>query len=89
MILHLCDQLPVMTAPRWVRNKIQPIAINDVLHYLTEAADARVPASRTWDVDGPDVLEYGQAMQTYAQIAGLRKRAIIALPLLTPSIAGW
>jgi uncharacterized protein YbjT (DUF2867 family) len=89
MIRHLTDRLPVMTAPKWVRNKIQPISIADVLHYLAEAADVAVPESRTWDVGGPDVLEYGEAMQVYAEVAGLRRRVIVALPLLTPSIASW
>jgi uncharacterized protein YbjT (DUF2867 family) len=72
-----------------VRNKIQPISVADVLHYLVEAADAPVPESRTFDVGGPDVLEYADAMQVYAEAAGLRRRMIVALPLLTPSIASW
>ncbi|MET0474948.1 MAG: NAD(P)H-binding protein [Mycobacterium sp.] len=89
MIRHLTDRLPVMTTPKWVRNKIQPIAIDDVLHYLAESAVAPVPDSRTYDVGGPDVLEYAEAMQIYAEEAGLRRRVIVALPLLTPSIASW
>ncbi|WP_319449608.1 MULTISPECIES: NAD(P)H-binding protein [unclassified Mycobacterium] len=89
MIRHLTDRLPVMTTPKWVSNKIQPIAIDDVLHYLAEAATAPIPESRTWDVGGPDVLEYGEAMQVYADVAGLSKRVIIVLPFLTPSIASW
>lgn len=87
MIRHLTDRLPAMTAPKWVHNRIQPIAIEDVLHYLVEAATAAVPASRTWDVGGPDVLEYGDALQIYAEVAGLRRRLILALPWLTPAIA--
>ncbi len=35
------------------------------------------------------MLEYGDAMQVYADVAGLRRRVIVALPLLTPSIASW
>lgn len=89
MMRHLTDRLPVMTTPKWVHNKIQPISIDDVLHYLVESADASVPESRTWDVGGPDVMEYGDAMQGYAHVAGLRKRVIVVLPLLTPSIASW
>ena len=87
MIRHLTDRLPVMTTPKWVHNKIQPIAIDDVLHYLAEAAAATVPASRTWDIGGPDALEYGEAMQVYADVAGLRRRLIVVLPWLTPTIA--
>lgn len=87
MIRHLTDRLPAMTTPKWVHNKIQPIAISDVLHYLVEAATAVVPASRTWDIGGPDVLEYGDMMQIYADVAGLRRRFIVVLPFLTPTIA--
>ena len=89
MIRHLTNRLPVMTTPKWVRNKIQPIAIGDALHYLAEASEVSLPKSRTYDVGGPDVLEYGDAMQVYAEVAGLRRRVIVALPLLTPSIASW
>ena len=89
MVRHLTDRLPVMTTPKWVHNKIQPIAVDDVLYYLAEAADAPMPESRTWDIGGPDVMEYGDAMQGYALVAGLSRRVIIVLPLLTPSIASW
>ncbi|MGB3485391.1 MAG: NAD(P)H-binding protein [Mycobacterium sp.] len=89
MIRHLTERLPVMTTPKWVHNKIQPIAVRDVLHYLTEAATAPVPESRTWDIGGPDVLEYGEMMQVYAEVAGLRRRRMLVLPFLTPTIASW
>ena len=89
MIRHLTDVLPVMTTPKWVHNKIQPIALRDVLYYLAEAATAEVPESRTWDIGGPDVLEYGDMMQNYAEAAGLRQRMIVVLPFLTPTIASW
>ena len=89
MIRHLTDRLPAMTTPKWVRNKIQPISIDDTLYYLAGAATADIPASRTWDVGGPDVMEYGEAMQGYAAVAGLRRRLIVVLPFLTPTIASW
>ena len=87
MIRHLTDRLPVMTTPKWVHNRIQPIAVRDVLYYLVAAATAPVPSSRTWDIGGPDVLEYGAMMRVYAEVAGLRKRRLIVLPFLTPTIA--
>jgi len=89
MIRHLTDRLPAMTTPKWVSNKIQPISIDDALHYLAGAATADVPSSRTWDIGGPDVMEYGDAMQGYADVAGLRRRIIVVLPFLTPTIASW
>jgi uncharacterized protein YbjT (DUF2867 family) len=87
MIRHLTDRLPVMTTPKWVHNSIQPIAVRDALYYLVAAATAPVPSSRTWDIGGPDVLEYGDMMRVYAEVAGLRRRRLIVLPFLTPTIA--
>ncbi|QDC12683.1 SDR family oxidoreductase [Rhodococcus ruber] len=88
MIRHLSNRLPLMTTPKWVNNKIQPIAVRDVLHYLVGAATAPLPRSRTYDIGGPDVLRYGEMMQVYAEVAGLRRRRILVLPVLTPKLAG-
>lgn len=88
MIRHLTNRLPVMTTPRWVNNRIQPIAVRDVLHYLVAAADAPIPSSGTYDIGGPDVLRYGQMLQQYAEVAGLTRRRILVLPVLTPKLAG-
>nr|WP_307787784.1 NAD(P)H-binding protein [Mycolicibacterium sp. S2-37] len=87
LIRHLTDRLPIMTTPKWVHNKIQPISIDDALYYLVDAATAEVPKSRTWDIGCSDVLEYGEAMQIYADVAGLRPRRFVVLPWLTPTLA--
>ena len=87
MVRHLTEVLPYMPAPRWVRNRIQPIAVRDVLHYLLGAARVSSDVNRAVDIGGPDVLRYGQMMNGYAVEAGLRQRAIAALPVLTPRLA--
>ncbi|MFE6996115.1 SDR family oxidoreductase [Microbacterium sp. NPDC057659] len=87
MIRHLTDVLPYMPAPKWVRNRIQPIAIRDVLYYLLAAARVGPTVNRAVDIGGPDVLRYGQMMNGYAVEAGLPQRAIAALPVLTPGLA--
>ena len=88
MIRHLTNRLPVMTTPRWVNNRIQPIAVRDVLYYLLAAATVALPRSRAYDIGGPDVLRYGEMMQIYADVAGLARRRILVLPVLTPKLAG-
>jgi uncharacterized protein YbjT (DUF2867 family) len=87
MVRHLTEVLPYMPAPKWVRNRIQPIAVRDVLHYLLGAARVPQDVNRAVDIGGPDVLRYGQMMNGYAVEAGLRQRAIAALPVLTPRLA--
>lgn len=87
MVRHLTEVLPYMPAPKWVRNRIQPIAVRDVLHYLLGAARLPADVNRAVDIGGPDVLRYGQMMNGYAVEAGLRQRPIAALPVLTPRLA--
>lgn len=87
MVRHLTDVLPYMPAPRWVRNRIQPISVRDVLHYLLGAARVAPDVNRAVDIGGPEVLRYGQMMNGYALEAGLRQRPIAALPVLTPRLA--
>ena len=87
MLRYLTERLPVMVTPRWVRSRIQPIAIRDVLRYLVHTADLPPHVSRTFDIGGPDVLTYEEMMQRYARVAGLPRRLIVRVPVLTPRLS--
>jgi uncharacterized protein YbjT (DUF2867 family) len=87
MLRYLTERLPAMICPRWVRSRIQPIAVVDVLRYLVGAAMLPAEVSRAFDIGGPDVLTYEQMMQRYAEVAGLRRRLIVPVPLLTPRLS--
>jgi uncharacterized protein YbjT (DUF2867 family) len=84
MLRNLVEVLPVMTTPTWVRTRCQPIAIRDILHYLVRVLDVEEAAGRVLEVGGPDVLSYADMMQAYAEVAGLRRRVIIPVPVLSP-----
>jgi uncharacterized protein YbjT (DUF2867 family) len=87
MLRYLTERLPAMVTPRWVRCRTQPIAIRDVLRYLVEAADLPATVSRSFDIGGPDVLTYEQMLQRYARVAGLRRRVILPVNVLTPNLS--
>jgi len=87
MLRYLTERLPAMITPRWVRTRIQPIAVRDVLRYLVGCARLPADVSRRFDIGGPDVLTYIEMMQRYASAAGLRRRRIIPVPLLTPRLS--
>jgi len=90
MLRYLTERLPVMTVPKWVNNRIQPIAIRDVLRYLVGAAAIDPKVSGDFDIGGPEVFTYREMMMQYAAAAGLRKRIIIPIPVLTPRLSsGW
>ncbi|MCC2319476.1 SDR family oxidoreductase [Cellulomonas chengniuliangii] len=87
MMRYLTERLPAMTVPRWVDNRIQPIAIRDVLRYLVGAAAMPPEVSRGFDIGGPDVLTYREMMQRYAAVAGLPRRVIVGVGVLTPRLS--
>ncbi|CAB4736991.1 MAG: DUF2867 domain-containing protein [Actinobacteria bacterium] len=87
MLRHLTHRLPVMTTPKWVSNRTQPIAIRDVLWYLSSAAALKSPVSGVFDIGGPAVLSYADMMQMFAKISGLRRRWIIKVPVLSPALS--
>jgi uncharacterized protein YbjT (DUF2867 family) len=90
MLRHLTERLPVMVTPRWVHNRIQPIAVRDVLRYLIGAAGLPPEVNRGFDIGGADVLTYGEMMQRYARVAGLPRRVIVPVKLLSPWLsAHW
>jgi hypothetical protein len=84
MLRHLTEVLPMMVTPKWVRTKCQPIAIMDVLKVLIAAIEEPGGESHIWEIGGPDQITYEDMMQVYAEIAGLPRRVIIPVPLLSP-----
>lgn len=90
MLRYLTERLPAMVTPRWVHNRIQPIAIRDVLHYLVASADLPGKVNRTFDIGGPDVLTYREMMRRYTTVAGLPRRIVVPVPVLSPWLsAQW
>lgn len=89
MIRHLTENLPVMPAPAWVRNRIEPIAVRDVLHYLVGAVGVPLEVSRRFDLGSREVLTYAALMYGYMHEAGLPRRRIYSLPTPAPRLAGW
>jgi len=87
MLRHLTHRLPIMTTPKWVSNRTHPIAIRDVLWYLTHAAELEKPVSGIFDIGGAEVLSYAEMMQKFAKLSGLRKRVIIRVPVLSPRLS--
>ena len=88
IIRALVEKLPIMVAPKWLRSKCQPIAIPDVLFYLTSVLKNKECLGQTFDIGGPDVLSYKDMLKGYAK---KRKffRLIITVPVLTPRLSSY
>ncbi|SEB44091.1 Uncharacterized conserved protein YbjT, contains NAD(P)-binding and DUF2867 domains [Tenacibaculum sp. MAR_2009_124] len=88
IIRDLVEKLPVMVAPKWLNTKTQPIAIRDVLSYLTEAIGKIELYNRSFDIFGPEVLTYKQILLQFAEVRKL-KRWILTLPILSPKLSSY
>ena len=86
MIRALVEKLPIMTTPKWVYAKTQPILINDLQEYLTQAIELDLKENKIFEIGSEDVVTYGDLMQIYADKRGLN-RYIIPVPVLTPYLS--
>lgn len=87
MMRQLTERLPAMVGPRWLRNRIQPIATPDLVHYLVGSASMPPEVSRGFDVGGPDILTFKGMMQRYAEVAGRWRPPVLTVPVMTPWLA--
>ena len=88
MLRSLVEVLPVMIVPRWVtKTRCQPIAIEDVLEYLVGVLGSEPALGQIFEIGGPEILTYRQMMDGYADVAGLRRRIILPVPVLTPRLS--
>jgi len=89
MIHQLDRRLPVMVTPRWVHTPCQPIAIDDVVGYLAGLLEVPETAGETYEIGGPEVLDYATIMRRTAAVMGRREPVIIGVPVLTPELSAY
>ncbi len=89
ILRYLVERLPVMVTPRWVHTKSQPIGIKDVLDYLIGCLEKPETTGGSFDIGGPDVLTYREIMNIYSEAAGLAKRLVLPVPVLTPKLSSY
>ncbi|GFE62193.1 NAD(P)H-binding protein [Geobacter sp. AOG2] len=88
MVRALVERLPVMITPRWVSTRCQPIAVDDVIAYLTGCLADERTAGRIFDIGGPEVLTYREMMERFARIEG-KTLHILPVPVLTPKLSSY
>ncbi|MGU3432966.1 NAD(P)H-binding protein [Actinomycetes bacterium M1A6_2h] len=86
LVRRMSERLPVTPIPTWMKRKVQPIAVADVLTVIAEALDGAA-RSGSFDIGGTEVLTYPELLTTYAQVAGLR-RLQVPIPFLPTALVG-
>lgn len=84
MIRFMTELFPIVPGPLWMRNKTQPIAIQNVIDYLLAALTNLNGHGGVFEIGGPEITTYGDLMVRYARARGLKRRM-----LLLPGIPLW
>lgn len=88
IIRDLVEKLPFMIAPRWLKTRCQPIAIRNVIEFLIGVIDKIETYNNSYDIGGPDILNYKEMLLRFAEIRGLKRRIVI-VPVMTPKISSY
>jgi uncharacterized protein YbjT (DUF2867 family) len=88
IIRDLVEKLPVMIAPRWLNTRSQPIAIRNVIEFLSGVLLRENTYHQGYDIGGPDILTYKQMLLGFARVRGL-KRYIGIVPVMTPKLSSY
>ncbi|MDA3944899.1 MAG: SDR family oxidoreductase [Bacteroidetes bacterium] len=88
IIRDLVEKLPVMVTPKWLNTPHQPVAIRNVLQYLTRALDRPETFGKAFDIGGTDILTYKDMLLQFAEVRGL-KRHIFIVPVMTPRLSSY
>jgi len=88
IIRDLVEKLPVMITPRWLETKCQPIAIKNVIEFLSGVLGKEETYNKSYDIGGTDIMSYKEMLLRFAKIRGL-KRKIFVVPVMTPKLSSY
>lgn len=88
IIRDLVEKLPVMITPKWLNTKCQPIAIRNVISFLSGVLLREDTYRQSFDIGGPDILSYKEMLLQFARSRKL-KRKIIVVPVMTPKLSSY
>ena len=84
----IVEKLPIMITPRWLNTKSQPIAVRNVIEFLSRVLMCEVTFDKNYDIAGNEVLSYKEMLLKFAKVRNL-KRTIITVPVMTPRLSSY
>jgi uncharacterized protein YbjT (DUF2867 family) len=87
IVRDLAARLPVMVLPRWLRSRSQPVAIDDAIMALADGARVPLPQSVSFDLPGPEIMSYREALERTARLLGHRRLPVVDVPVGSPHLS--
>ncbi len=88
IIRDLVEKLPVMITPKWLNTKCQPIAVRNVIQFLSAVLLKQQYFNQDFDIAANEVLTYKQMLLQFAAVRKL-KRWIFIVPVMTPRLSSY
>ena len=88
IVRDLTEKMPVMLAPKWALTRSQPIAIRNVMEFLSATLFDERCYNQRYDIGGPDILTYKDMLLQYAEVRGLNRR-VIAVPFMSQRLSTY
>ena len=88
MLRYLVERLPVMVCPSWVKSLAQPIAVDDVIDYLSGCIIHPETIGKIYEIGGKDKMTYEQLMRVYAKYLN-KSLFVIQIPFLTTRLSSY
>lgn len=89
IIRDLMEKMPIIIAPTWVKTLCQPVAVGNVIKYLTGCMLLPATYDQTFDIGGAEILTYKQMLLQYAEVRGLKRRIFVVPPFISPRISSY
>ena len=86
VLRKLVDRLPVMALPRWAESQFAPVARDDLIKVIAQLLPREANGSRSYDLEGPEVITFHQMLELVAEITG-RRRRFSTLPWSAPRLS--
>ncbi|ADG98869.1 NAD-dependent epimerase/dehydratase [Segniliparus rotundus DSM 44985] len=87
VLKQICERMPALTIPAWMRSQVQPIAVVDVVQALAGALEAEV-GTRHYDIGGREQMSYPQLLSRFCAVSG-KPRPQIVVPLAPAKIVSF
>lgn len=82
----LAVRLPLMLTPKWLRNRCEPIAIDDVVFALVHSMEIWDEACGVYPLPGPEVMTFDEILMRIASLRDLEP-VRLRVPFLSPKLS--
>ncbi len=84
----LLTYYPAILMPNTMKNRTQPIAIDNVIYYLVNCLEVPDTINKSFDIGGTDIYSFKEILKTMAHYMGVSP-ILLPAPFITPGLSSF